>query len=183
MPSATALRHAPTTIALHWLTAILIVVLWIVGQTIDFVPRGELRIDYRSLHMLLGIILAVAIVVRVIWRIAKGGMLPDLQRGWVRQASRATHLLLYALAISALALGILAAWTRGDSVFNLFHIPKLYPDDRTTAHLIRDWHAWTANAIMIVAGLHSGAALLHHFVLRDATLRRMLPWAAPAQGR
>ena len=43
-------------------------------------------------------------------------------------------------------------------------------------HLVGDWHALAANAILIVAGVHGAAALFHHFVLRDATLRRMLPW-------
>ncbi len=40
-PAATqGLRHAPTTIMLHWTTAVLVVLLWTIGQTIDFVPRG-----------------------------------------------------------------------------------------------------------------------------------------------
>ena len=169
-------RHARTTIALHWLTAILIVALWSIGQTIDFAPRGSIRVDYRSLHMLLGVLLGIVIVIRLVWRIAKGGMLPDIQRGWVLLASRATHWLLYALIVSAVALGVLTAWTRGDSVFNVFNIPQFYPGDRATAHLVGGWHALCTNAIMIAGVLHTGAALFHHFVLRDATLRRMLPW-------
>ena len=44
--------------------------------------------------------------------------------------------------------------------------------------LIHGWHELAANAILIVAGLHAAAALFHHYILRDATLRRMLPWAA-----
>jgi cytochrome b561 len=31
--------------------------------------------------------------------------------------------------------------------------------------------------VLILAGLHSAAALFHQIVLRDVTLRRMLPWA------
>jgi cytochrome b561 len=32
-----------------------------------------------------------------------------------------------------------------------------------------------ANALVIFAGLHAGAALVHHWVFRDRTLVRMLP--------
>ena len=170
-------RHTPTTIALHWLTAILVVVIWMIGQTISFAPRGALRVDYRSLHMLLGATLGIVIVVRLFCRTAKGGMLPDLQTGMMLAASRAAHWALYALLIAAVTFGVATAWARGDSVYNLIQLPQLFPGDRATAHLLGGWHALATNAIMIGAGLHSAAALFHHFVLRDATLRRMLPWA------
>ena len=51
-------RHDPVTVALHWVTAALVAALWTIGQTVDFFPNGPLRIDYRSIHILLGAILA-----------------------------------------------------------------------------------------------------------------------------
>ncbi len=67
---------------------------------------------------------------------------------------------------------------QGDWIFNVVQVPQLVPGDRALVHQIGDWHALAADAVVIVAGLHSAAALFHHFVLRDATLRRMLPWGA-----
>jgi len=32
-----------------------------------------------------------------------------------------------------------------------------------------------ANLLIIVAAVHAGAALLHHWIFRDRTLERMLP--------
>ena len=170
------LRHAPATITLHWLTAVLVVLLWTIGQTIDFAPRGPLRIDYRSLHMLLGVTLGVVLIIRLVWRATRGGMLPALTRGLLLVVARATHWLLYALMLLTVGLGVTNAWARGDWIFNLVQVPKLFPGDRVLTHRIGDWHALSANAVLIVAGLHSAAALFHHFALRDATLRRMLPW-------
>ena len=176
-PAATqGLRHAPTTIALHWITAVLVVVLWTIGQTIDFAPRGALRIDYRSLHMVLGVTLGIVLILRLRWRISRGGMLPPLHRGPLLALARATHWLLYALLLVTVGLGVTNVWARGDSIFNLIHVAQLVPGDRALVHRIGDWHALAANAVLIVAGLHSAAALFHHMVLRDATLRRMLPW-------
>ena len=48
--------------------------------------------------------------------------------------------------------------------------PQRFPD--------READALAANAVLIVAGVHAVAALFHHLFLRDATLRRMLPWRA-----
>ena len=176
-PAATqGLRHAGTTILLHWLTALLVVVLWTIGQTIDFAPKGAARVDYRSVHMALGIFLGVVLIVRLGWRITRGGMLPALDQGLLLAIARVTHWALYALLLATVTLGILNAWAHGESLFNVATIPQLFPGDRTFMRRIGGWHALAANAVLILAGLHSAAALFHHFVLRDATLRRMLPW-------
>jgi cytochrome b561 len=37
---------------------------------------------------------------------------------------------------------------------------------------LHDWVAWT---IIVLAVGHAGAALFHHFIVRDDVLRRMLP--------
>ena len=52
----------------------------------------------------------------------------------------------------------------------------MVPGDRALVHQIGDWHALAANALLIVAGVHAAAALFHHYILHDETLRRMLPW-------
>lgn len=171
------LRHASTTIVLHWLTAVMVVLLWTIGQTIDFAPNGPLRVDYRSLHMLLGVTLGTVLIIRLAWRITRGGMLPALDQGLLLVIARATHWLLYALMLVTVGLGVLNVWARGDAIFDLVHVPQLIPGDRAFVHQIGGWHGLAANAVLVVAGLHSAAALFHHFVLRDATLRRMLPWS------
>jgi cytochrome b561 len=176
-PAATqGLRHARTTIVLHWMTALLVVALWTIGQTIDFAPKGAVRVDYRSIHMTLGATLGAVLIVRLVWRTTRGGMLPALQQGMILMVARATHWLLYALLLLTVTLGVLNVWAQGDSVYNLVTVPQLHPGDRLFVHRIGDWHALAANAVLIIAGLHSTAALFHHFILRDATLRRMLPW-------
>jgi cytochrome b561 len=174
--AAQGLRHARTTIVLHWLTALLVVALWTIGQTIDFAPNGALRVDYRSLHMLLGVTLGIVLIIRLVWRITRGGMLPPLDQGLLLLIARVTHWLLYALMLVTVGLGITNVLVRGDSIFNLVQVSQLFPGDRAIVHTIGDRHALAANAVLILAGLHSAAALFHHFVLRDATLRRMLPW-------
>ncbi len=170
------LRHDPTTIAFHWITALLVVVLWTIGQTVDFAPNGPLRIDYRSVHIALGVCLGLVLLGRLAWRFGWRTQLPPIGDGLLLAFARITHWLLYALLIVTVGLGIANVWVRGDVVFNLFQVPAYEPGNRALMHLIGGWHALAANAVLIVAGVHAAAALFHHYILRDATLRRMLPW-------
>jgi cytochrome b561 len=170
------LRYDNTTIALHWITALLVAVLWTIGQTVDFPPNGPLRVDYRSLHIALGVVLGIVLLARLAWRLGRHESVPPIDHGLLLVIARLTHWVLYVLLILAVGLGIATEWTRGDSFFNLFSIPVYDPGNRSLARTVHGWHALAANAILIVAGLHAAAALFHHFILRDVTLRRMLPW-------
>jgi cytochrome b561 len=170
------LRHDRTTILLHWTTAVQVVVLWTIGQTIDIFPNGPLRVDYRSVHIVCGVILGVVLVARLTWRLTCRDSLPPIDHGMLLFIARVAHWLLYALLITAVGLGVAYLWVRGDSIFNLFHVPAYDPGNRALSRQVGGWHALAANTIMVVAGLHAAAALFHHLVLRDATLWRMLPW-------
>ena len=119
--------------------------------------------------LLLGVTLGIVLILRLGWRISRGGMLPPLHQGLLLAIARATHWLLYALLLVTVGLGVTNVWVRGDSIFNLVKVAQLVPGDRALVHRIGDWHALAANAVLIVAGLHSAAALFHHLVLRDAT--------------
>jgi cytochrome b561 len=169
------LRHDPVTIGLHWITAALVAALWTIGQTVDVFPNGPLRIDYRSIHIMCGVILAVVVLMRLAWRLARHVDLPPIDEGLLLVIARITHWALYVLLVATMVFGVNYAWARGDSIFNVVKIPQMVPGDRALVHQIGDWHALAANALLIVAGVHAAAALFHHYILRDETLRRMLP--------
>jgi len=40
---------------------------------------------------------------------------------------------------------------------------------------VKEVHEILAHALVILATIHAGAALIHHWVFRDRTLVRMLP--------
>jgi cytochrome b561 len=176
-PSAATrdLYYDRVTIALHWTTAALVALLWLIGQTINWAPFGPLRVDYRSLHMLLGVMLAGVFTARVIWRVRRGRSLPGTGNELMERIARLTHWALYLLILAALVLGLANVWVRGDTIFNLFTVPAFDAGNKALRRLIGDWHALAANAILILAGVHAAAALFHHTVLRDGVLRRMLP--------
>ncbi|MDR3516479.1 MAG: cytochrome b [Azospirillaceae bacterium] len=164
------------TVVFHWLTAVLVVLLFALSQIWDFLERGTpLRKGMQSLHISLGIALAVVVIVRLVWRYAGGRRLPADPNPLLHLASKAAHGALYLLLVAQVALGFLFRWAQGEPFmfFGLFSVPELLTPDKPTAHFYGDLHSAVAWIIMAIAGLHALAALYHHYGLRDGVLRRM----------
>ena len=172
---APAMTYDRLSIGLHWLTAALVVVLWTLGQTIDFFPKGAPKMDARSVHITLGATLALVLLVRIPWRLSAGRRLPLANSGPLGITAKLVHYGLYLLVAATVVLGVLNAWQRGDTLFNLYTIPKLVPGDVALRRTLQGLHGDFADVVLIVAGLHAAAALTHHYLLRDGVLRRMLP--------
>jgi cytochrome b561 len=165
-----------TSIALHWLTALLIVSLWVIAHYIDDFPRGPARTNMRSVHILLGMTLLALLIYRIYWRARRGRAMPPINVGKLATLTRLGHVTLYMLLVATLALGVTNAWVRGDSFFNQWTIPSIAPGNKSLRKQVGELHELAANVILIVAGVHALIGLAHHFFFHDATLRRMLPW-------
>jgi cytochrome b561 len=170
------------TARLHWATAVLVTVLWVIAQVIDWFPKGVPRICARSVHITVGVLLGVVLVRRIVWRSRSGRRLPPANPGVWGHAARSMHRALYAGLAAVVVLGMLNAWARGDSIFSLLHIPKLLPANAQLQPAVEYLHKTFANALLILAGAHALAALAHHFILGDGLLLRMLPWLGQMSG-
>ena len=173
--STDARRYDTATIFFHWATAVLVATQWLGAQTIDWFPRGPLRVDARSVHITAGVLLAALLAARVLWRATGGRRLPLADRGAVNLLAKGTHWVLYALLAAMVLAGLFLAWTRGDSIFNLFSIPAFDPADKALPDQVQEVHATIGWLILALAGLHAGAALVHRYLWRDGVLARMLP--------
>jgi cytochrome b561 len=163
-----------TTILLHWMTAFLVIEQWLSAQIIDDFS-GYWRIFVRSLHITLGIILALVLIARIVWRSSSGRRLAASDPPLLEAVAKATHWGLYLLMAVAVGLGMFYTWVRGDHVFGLFTLPAFDPGNKALRHQIGDLHGTIANIILIVAGIHAFAALFHHYIWRDRLLARMIP--------
>ena len=104
---------------------------------------------------------------------------------WQVRAAAATHVLLYALMLAIPLSGWLYSSATGVQVvyLGLVPLPDLVPKDKTLAAVLKAVHGTLNFTLLALVIIHSGAALKHHFVDRDAVLRRMLPQrAATAKG-
>jgi cytochrome b561 len=173
--SPSAKRYDGWTMVFHWLTAILVAAQWLGAQTIDWFPRGPLRVDARSTHITLGIFLTLLLVARIAWRATEGRRLPLADKGVLAVLSKATHWVLYLLLIAMVSVGMFLAWTRGDSIFNLFSLPKYNPTNGGLPDQVLGIHATIGWIIVGLAGFHAAAALVHRYLWHDGVLQRMLP--------
>ena len=182
--SADARQYDGRTMFFHWATLAVIAVQFASAWTIDDFPRGPLRVDARSVHITLGLVIALLVASRMAWRATGGRRLPLADgNAALSVLAKGTHWLLYALLVSMVLAGMLLAWTRGDSIFNWFSIPSYAPGNRALIGRIENAHITIGWAIIGLAGFHASAALLHRFLWHDGTLARMLPGRHALQKR
>ncbi|MEE7494759.1 cytochrome b [Methylobacterium oryzae] len=168
-----ATRYDGGTIALHWLTAALVLVLWLVGTFLeDLVPKGALRSGLWSAHFDFGFVLTGLVVAFLLWRRAGGRDLPVEEPGPLHRLAKATHAALYVLLLVVVGLGIANAFVRGVSLGPI-SLPQV--GDPEWRRSLTHWHGFAANILMAVALFHAAAALVHHYLWHDAVLQRMLP--------
>ena len=171
-------RYDAVAMTLHWLTALLVVLLFGLAQVWSFfakeTPHRELMI---VTHMSFGILLTMVLVVRIVWRLTPGHQVQDATTGLVELASKVVHYLLYGLLIGQVVLGFVLRWSGNEAViFFGLPIPPPFATFSKPAHeLVGGAHNWIGWSIIILAGGHAAAALFHHFILRDDVLWRMMP--------
>jgi len=179
-------RYAAVPRFLHWATVILVIAAWILGTFGDDLPKGAARETGLFIHISAGLLILMALVMRLVWRVAEPPPPEPNEFGrWLGAfadpAARLAHYALYALLIAVPIAGIVAQFARGNALplFGIAEIASPWLRDRAFAHNVTEIHEILANALVIVAGFHAAAALVHHFVFRDNTLIRMLPGGKP----
>ena len=178
-PEAAALPagYDGAAMAFHWITALLVVTLFALAIIWDYLPHGTpLRMGMQSLHVSLGLTLAVVFVLRLVWRNTGARRMAPLVGGVQHVAAMAMHYGLYGLLAVQIVLGFLFRWAeRPVGWFGLFAIPSPFTIGEATHHEIAYLHDKVAWIIIILAGGHAVIALGHRYILRDQVLQRMLP--------
>lgn len=168
-------------IALHWVTALLVVIQFGLAETWDWFAKPTQE-WMQSIHVSFGVMLAAVILARLVWRLIPGHRMASLEAGWMRVASKSVHYLLYGMVAAEVTLGFLFRWAQGHPAgfFGMFAIAGPFGAlSKAQRHLLKDLHNWLGWTIVIVAGLHALAALYHHYVVKDRVLQRMLPLVTP----
>jgi cytochrome b561 len=174
-------RYGAIALSFHWITVVLVIVAWALGSFDDVLPRGPARSTGLFVHISAGITILAMLVVRLAWRV--GDPPPPAESTflgvWADRAGRLAHIALYAMLIAVPVSGIMLQFARGNAlpVFGLYEIASPWLADRPFARSVKEVHEVLANTLVMLAALHAGAALFHHWVLRDRTLLRMLPWS------
>jgi cytochrome b561 len=144
-------------------------------------PLSPQKAKAFAYHKWIGITVLALALVRVAWR-ATHAVPPELPMpGWQRFAARVTHASLYALMLGIPLAGWMYTSATGFPVvyLTLVQLPDLVSKDKEIAALLKIVHKVLAWSLMGIVALHVTAALKHHFIDRDATIKRMFVWRRP----
>ncbi len=182
------IRYGTVAMTLHWLIAIAIMFMIGFGYYLSTLPIGDPNLfSLIQLHKSIGLTILLLSVLRVIWRLINPAPpLPNTLSPSMKFLARTTHVVLYVMIlaiplsgwamVSASPLGLPTMWfglIEWPHISFLAHLP--YAQKDRTEESIHSVHAWLAYGTAALLMLHVGAALMHHYVIKDDTLRRMLP--------
>jgi cytochrome b561 len=173
-------RFDQVTMALHWLTLLLLVgqlsTAWLLSQAGD---DGAAAASLLTIHRTMGLVTWCAVAARLAWRagFAHKPPLPASMPKLQQLAARLNEYGLYALLLLQPLTGL------GDTLFRgrpftlaIWRVRPPFHAHKPLFHALHALHEWGAIALLALIGLHTAVALLHGVVLRDGVLQRMLPW-------
>ena len=165
------------TVAVHWLSAALVSGQF--GLGLYMLSLDYYDPNYHALphyHKSIGILFGLLLLFRLAWTAVgpRPGPAPGVAAWEHRAAGLAQRLLLLGLAAVVVS-GYLISTAKGDPVrvFDWFEVPALGAGIKRQEDLAHTLHWWFALGVILLASVHALAALKHHFINRDATLKRM----------
>lgn len=162
-------------IVIHWVTALVVIGMFASGLwMVDLSYYSDWYKTAPHWHKSTGLLLAAVTLGRVLSRII-GTRPPHHGARWEKWLGRLGHFALYVLLFSLFMSGYLISTAdgRGIDVFNWFTVPGAGAFVENQEDIAGDIHFYVAWSLIIVASLHALAALKHHFINRDATLKQM----------
>jgi superoxide oxidase len=172
----TSERYGAPARWLHWSFVALIAFQMIGAELIDAFPRESFgRRFLLDGHESVGLAALLLVGGRLVWKLANpapAGVGPI----WQQRLARVAHGALYLLLVAIPVVGYVVATARGhDPAFFGLTVPSLVEANRPLARAAKEIHEVLGWTLVTLALAHAGAAIWHHVVLRDDTLRRMLP--------
>jgi superoxide oxidase len=164
-------RYPTLAILLHWCTAVLVVVDYILSEDSEHFGNKP-----PALHFTLGFSVLVFTVAR--WAARYAAATPPAQSTVRWMPARVVHATLYLLLLAVPLSGWYSLSRMG---LPMFVLGSRVPAIATTAPdhapgMVGLVHQLAGNVLLIVAALHAGAAVWHQFVIKDNLLRRMRPF-------
>lgn len=169
-------RFGIVAIIFHWVMAILLIGLVILGLYMTTLPHSLQKLRLYGWHKEFGFLVLMLAMARLVWRISN--VLPTLAflSLFEQYAARIVHWMFYIFMFALPITGWVITSAAGlpVSFFGLFIIPNLIEPNPETMELFEEIHEWLAYALIAVFCLHVAAALKHHFINKDDILKRIL---------
>ncbi|MCG8154772.1 cytochrome b [Brenneria goodwinii] len=174
----TSSRYGHISILLHWSVALTVYGMFALG--LWMVTLGYYDVWYHrapEIHKGIGVLLFAVLIFRVIWRFVSPPPQPlSSYSRLTRISATLAHIALYVVLFAILISGYLISTAEGQpiSVFGWFSVPATLEGLTDQADIAGTVHLYLAWVVVALSALHGLAALKHHFIDGDTTLKRML---------
>jgi cytochrome b561 len=169
-----AVRYPVRTRILHWLTAILIFAILLIGfAMVNSIGSYAWLV---GVHMTIGVVILAIVVVRAANRFThRVPKLPKTVGGFERILVVGSELTLYTVMLAQPLVGwaMVSASGRPVVVFGSVRLPRIAPFNADLYFVLRQTHSVLAYLLVAVIAAHVCAVLLHTLTLRDRMLSRM----------
>ncbi len=169
-------RYSFPTIALHWVTVLLIIAVYCTMEFRSNFERGSPERELmKTVHYMLGLSVLLLTVARLWFRSRQPyPVIEPVPPVWQHKLAALVHLALYVLLVGLPLLGWLILSAEGKVIpFWGLELPALIAPNEELAGIFEDLHELLADAGYALIGFHALAAIYHHHIVKDNTLVRM----------
>ena len=171
-------RFSSLSIALHWVMVLLISAVYaVILLRENYLKGSDMREGLKTWHFMLGLTVLSLVIIRLIVRFSsRKPPITPAPPAWQALLAKTTHFALYAFMLVMPIAGwvILSASGKPIPFFGL-ELPALVGQSKALAGQVKELHETVGTIGYFLIGLHALAALFHHYIVKDDTLRRMLP--------
>lgn len=178
MAAPTETPYAAPAIALHWIVAALIAATLPLGLYMHELKLSPLKLQLYSYHKWIGVTVFALAALRLLWRLVQSPPPALPMPAWQARMATLAHATLYVLMFALPLTGWLHSSAAGVPTvyFGVLQLPDVVPASKPLARTLREIHEALSNALLAVVALHVAAVVKHHWIDRDETLARMVPW-------
>jgi cytochrome b561 len=163
------------SILLHWVTAIVIIVLWFIGKSIMIAPIEDADTQ-RQLHVSIAASAWLFILIRIVWRFRSSHPHIKGQALLIHRIAKSVHYTMLIAVALMLASGPVMVWSGGNPIafFSWFSIASPIGESETIREFAWFIHSNSALLLLCLVLLHVGGALKHLMFHTDDTIVRMI---------
>ena len=167
-----------TSIVIHWLTALVVLGLFVLGLwMVELTYYDDWYRQAPYIHKSVGVLLLLLTLFRLLWFYGQQRPEPlDSYTEIERKAAKWVHGLMYFLMFAVMLSGYFISTADGRSieVFGWFELPALVLMIDNQEDLAGDIHFVLSVILISMVAVHAAAAMKHHWIDKDPTLKRML---------
>jgi len=159
-----ATQYSQWSRILHWGGAVAVLGLLGLGLFFEDMPRGDTKLYWMKLHIALGVLVAPALLFRVIWRLRQHGSPAPLNPpGLARTLTHTVHMALLGAITALVVSGPLAVWSGGRAIelFGLVALPSPMGRLEGLHKAMEGVHEVAVSVLLAALALHVLGALLH----------------------